>query len=84
MFDPPFFDPLIELICKRKSVLRKTGLFFITLHTRARTRVCATHMDVTHNHNIKITKKIETVMWDNLGRVRNGSEFCAVMEMTHG
>ena len=83
MFDPPFFAPLIELICKRKSVCRKVGLLFVALHTRACARACAAHMGMTRSPNIKFNKKIEILMWHNSGRVRNGASFAAGMGVTH-
>lgn len=83
MFDPPFFDPLIELIEKRKTALRKAGLFFAALHTRACARACAAHINMTRSPNFKIDKKIEIVIWDNWERVRIGSSFAADMGLTH-
>ena len=80
---PLFFVPFINLICNRKSVLRKTGLTFFALHTRACARVCASH-HMSQSPNNEINKKIEMLMWDNLGRVRSGTSFAIVMEVSHG
>lgn len=83
MFDPEFFDPLIKLFCKQESVLRKTGLNFFALHTRACVCARAAHMRMTRSPIFIFTKRIEILMWDNSGRVRNGSDFAADMGVTH-
>ena len=84
MSDPKLFDPLTDLICKRKSVLQKTGLIIAALHTRACACACAAHISMSQSPNIKFNKKIEILMWDNSERVRSGTSFALVMEMTHG
>ena len=83
MSDPELFDPLTKLICKQKTVLRKTGLNLFALHMRACACACAAHKCVTQSPNIQFNKKIEIFMWDNWRRVRNGSSFAADMELTH-
>lgn len=82
MFDPEFFDPLTKLKRKQKSVLRKTGLKIFALHTRACACAYAPH-NVTRSPSNIITKGIEILMWDNSGRVRNGSGFAADMGVSH-
>ena len=83
MFDPEFFDPLIDLICQKKTVLRKTGLFFVALHTRARVCAYAVHTYMSRSPNIIINKKIEIVIWDNRARDRNGASFAMDVGVTH-
>ena len=83
MSDPELFDPLTKLICKQKTVLRKTGLNLFALHMRARACACAAHMRMTQSPNIQFNKGKEIVMWDNWRRVRNGASFAADMGVTH-
>ena len=84
MFGPEFFEPLIKLICQRKTALRKTGLTFFALYMRACACAHAAHMCMTRSPNIIITKGKEILIWDNRNWSRIGAEFFDGMELTHG
>ena len=66
-----------------ESVLRKLLRNTVVCFMRACACVYAVQQSTSHRHNIKITNKIETIMWDNRLWDGCGTEVL-VMEASHG